>query len=118
MYGIKETAELLNISPITVRRRIKDKKIRAYKEGKWKVSSEEIERQLAIRQAISITGMPFIQASKLIDLLKYENDKKIEEENKTIRESFMNNIVNYLTLKDMNSNDNNNILNSLLKVNK
>ena len=45
MYSVTEVAEMLKITTLTVRRKIKDKKIRAVKMGKeWRIDERELER--------------------------------------------------------------------------
>jgi excisionase family DNA binding protein len=45
-YIVKEVGEILNLSPITIRRYIKDQKIKGfYKLGKeWRIEKEDLER--------------------------------------------------------------------------
>ncbi|OPG98965.1 hypothetical protein B2I21_07355 [Chryseobacterium mucoviscidosis] len=44
MHSLKQAADQLGISEVTMRRRIKDKKIKAYKDGGvWKIETEWIQ---------------------------------------------------------------------------
>lgn len=45
-YIVKEVGEILNLSPITIRRYIKDQKIKGfYKLGKeWRIEKEDLEK--------------------------------------------------------------------------
>jgi excisionase family DNA binding protein len=45
-YIVKEVSAILNLSPITIRRYIKDKKIKGfYKLGKeWRIEKEDLEK--------------------------------------------------------------------------
>lgn len=82
-YTIKEVAEILNLHYKTIWNHLRSGRIRGFYDSGWRISSEEVARQLHIRKMMEL-GISFKAAATLYDKTKAEEDaikqKKMDEE--------------------------------------